>query len=308
MKSIPALLLLVLSFYGCAQSQSPGVFENHSDIGNPKKNGAVHYDAESQSYTLSGGGYNIWFGRDEFHYLYSKIKGDFILTANFQFIGGGTEPHRKIGWMLRGSLSDNATHVSAVVHGDGLTVLQWRELPGALMRDPEDQIVFSKKNLQVLQLERRGTLVTMRVANWGEPLQTIGSHELKLPDEIFAGLFICSHNPDVVEQAKVWNVRIEKTVADNYNGYSQPELNSKLEIINVSDGTRKVIHQSDKRLEAPNWMPDGKKLLFNAGGSLFTIPVAGGAPEKINTDFANRNNNDHGISFDGKWLAISHHR
>ena len=55
-------------------------------------------------------------------------------------------------------------------------------------------------------------------------------------------------------------------------------------------------------------MPDGKRLLFNQGGSIYTIPVEGGVPEKLNTGAMNRNNNDHVISFDGKMLAISHHR
>ncbi len=43
-------------------------------------------------------------------------------------------------------------------------------------------------------------------------------------------------------------------------------------------------------------------------GLLYKIPVEGGSLEKLNTGFANRNNNDHGISFDGKLLAISNHR
>lgn len=43
-------------------------------------------------------------------------------------------------------------------------------------------------------------------------------------------------------------------------------------------------------------------------GLLYKIPVGGGDIEKLNTGFADRNNNDHGISFDGKLLAISHHR
>jgi len=56
------------------------------------------------------------------------------------------------------------------------------------------------------------------------------------------------------------------------------------------------------------WMPDGKKLLFNDQGSLYTIPVEGGVPEKLNTGSAAKINNDHGISFDGKTLAISNSR
>jgi Tol biopolymer transport system component len=308
MKYLISLVFIATIFLCKAQDTPIGIFQNHADVGKPKKAGAVAYDVSSQVYTLSGAGYNIWFGRDEFHYAYNKIKGDFILTANFEFIGQGTDPHRKIGWMIRGSLNENAAHASAVVHGDGLTVLQWRELPGALMRDPEDEIFFPKKNVQVIQLERQGKKIIMRVAPKGEPLQLVGSHDMSaLPEEIFAGLYICSHNEDIVEQARVWNVRIDKPVPDSYNGYREGFLASRLEILDVFNGSRKVIHESDGRFEAPNWMPDGKRLLFNEGGSLFTIPITGGTPEKINTGNISRNNNDHGISFDGKMLAISSH-
>ena len=290
--------------------QSPvGIFENHQDIGNPKKAGGTLYDPANQEYKLSGSGYNIWFGRDEFHYTYKKLRGDFILTANFQFIGVGVDPHRKIGWMVRSSLDDNATHVSATLHGDGMTSFQRRALQGAFMRDPEDETKFPKSNPQIIQLERNNGTYILRVANWGEPLQIVKEYKHEtMGDEVFAGLFISSHNETVIEQATVWNVRIDKPVPDNYNGGSQGYLGSRLEIIKVSDGKRKIIHEAPTSFEAPNWMPDGKKLLFNQGGFLYKIPVEGGPTEKLNTDFANRNNNDHGISFDGKTLAISHQR
>jgi Tol biopolymer transport system component len=158
-------------------------------------------------------------------------------------------------------------------------------------------------------LERAGKKYIMRVANWGEPLQEVGSKVMEnLKDEVLAGLFICSHNADVMEEAKVWNVRIDQPVADSYNPDKEGYLGCRMEIINPFDGQRKVIYEAPGRFEAPNWMPDGKKLLFNMNGSLYKIPVEGGDLEKLNTDFANRNNNDHGISFDGKLLAISHHR
>ena len=81
-------------------AQNPvGIFTNHADIGNPKLKGAATYNLAEQSYNIKGAGYNIWFGRDEFHYAYNKIKGDFILTANFKILGKGVDPHRKIGWL-----------------------------------------------------------------------------------------------------------------------------------------------------------------------------------------------------------------
>ena len=99
------------------------------------------------------------------------------------------------------------------------------------------------------------------------------------------------------------NVRIDKPVADNYDGYKDGILGSRLEILHIADGHRKVIRESAGRFEAPNWMPDGKNLLINESGSIFKIPVDGGTPEKVNTGFADRNNNDHGISSDGKFVA-----
>jgi TolB protein len=307
MKSLLFVSLIAASLY--ARGQSPvGIFQNTGDIGNPKNAGSTTYDPATQAYTIKGAGYNVWFNRDEYQYAYNKIKGDFILTANFALQGEGKNPHRKVGWMVRHGADPEAAHASAVIHGDGLIAMQWRELRGAFMRDPEDEIFFPKKKASVIQVERSGNTIIMRVANWGEPLQLVGSHEMKnMPEEVLAGLFICSHEADVVEEARIWNVRIDKPVADNYNAGRDGYLGCRLELLNVTDGNRKVIHQSATRFEAPNWMPDGKQLLFNEGGSLYKIPIEGGTPEKLNTGFADRNNNDHVISFDGKMLAISHH-
>ncbi len=310
---------LVIFFYGVAFSQtnSVGIFSDYTDIGKPKNAGSSRYDESTQTYYLKGSGYNIWFNRDEFQYLYKKINGDFILTANFEFIGNKGNAHRKIGWMIRESADEAASHISAVTHGDGLTVLQWRAMRGANMRDPEDEIFFAKKsNFQIVQLERFGKKVTMRVANRGEPLQEVGSQEMpNMPDAVLVGLYINSHDSDAIEEAKVWNVRIDKPVANDYSPNPQIKLEPlkgvlgcRLETMNVFDGKRMIIHESTGKFEAPNWMPDGKKLLFNENGLLYTIPIQGGTPEKLNTGSANKINNDHGISFDGKTIAISSSR
>ncbi|MEO6221232.1 MAG: hypothetical protein ABIO81_12440, partial [Ginsengibacter sp.] len=301
--------LLLTGSFAIAQPNPVGDFQNHVDIGNPKLKGNVTYNTTDQSYTLKGAGYNIWFNRDELHYAYNKVKGDFILTANVKLLGEGKEGHRKIGWMVRASEQEDAAHMSATVHGDGLTVLQWRRLRGAHMRDPQDELFSMKKSPEIIQLERIGKIFIMRIANPGEPLQEIGRTDMiDMPDEALAGLFVCSHNPNVLEEGMAWNVRIEKTVPDNFNGYRDGVLSSRLELMNVFDGKRITVHKDSGRFEAPNWFPDGKKLLFNQGGSIYTIPVEGGKPEKLNTGDVARNNNDHVISFDGKMLGISSHR
>jgi TolB protein len=166
-----------------------------------------------------------------------------------------------------------------------------------------------KKNYSIIQVERKGKTIIMRAAHQFEPLQTIGTTDAaSLPDEVLVGLFICSHNAEVSEQARVWNVRIDRPVPETYNAYKEGFIGCRIETMTVADGNRKTIYESKTGLEAPNWTRDGKKLLYNKDGSIYTIPVEGGEPEKLNTGFADHNNNDHGISFDGKMLAISHHR
>jgi len=86
----------------------------------------------------------------------------------------------------------------------------------------------------------------------------------------------------------------------------QQGIISRLEILDVSSGERSTLYEFDGHLEAPNWTPDGHYLIYNSEGSLYRIPVTGGTPTKINTGFANRCNNDHGVTADGKTLIISH--
>ena len=219
MKSVYFLALLVFYNTTFAQNNGLGIFEQSADIGKPKNAGSSRYDAGTQTYYLKGSGYNIWFNRDEFQYLYKKISGDFILTANFQFMGDAGNGHRKIGWMIRESADDAAASVNAVIHGDGLAVLQWRPMRGAYMRDPEDEVFFAKKaNFQILQLERSGKKITMRIANWGEPLQEVTTQEMPyMKDSVLAGLYISSHDSDKTEEAMVWNVRIDRPVANDYS-------------------------------------------------------------------------------------------
>lgn len=87
----------------------------------------------------------------------------------------------------------------------------------------------------------------------------------------------------------------------------QTKVTSVLEIIDVESGQRTVVKQFPYRIEAPNWTPDGQWLVYNSGGRLYKIsPQAPGEPEEITTGFANRCNNDHVLSADGKHIALSH--
>lgn len=272
-----------------------GEFSAALDIGNPKVKGSSAYDADTQTYTLKGGGYNIWFNHDEFHFLSKKLKGDFLLSANFQLIGNEQgNGHRKTGWMIRETTDHDAVSINTCVHGDGLAVLQWRPMRGAYMRDPEEEIFFPKPYLgeAIIQLERVGKVITMRFAHPGEPLEEMGSINLPgLKDEVLIGPYVLAHDPDGLQEARVWNVRISTPVPPDWHPNRQVKmvsheglvLGTELETVEVATGMRKVIYESAARLASPAFSQDGREILFEQAGQPHSISAAGGAPQLSRT-------------------------
>ena len=113
-----------------ARGDDLGVFEGHGDIGKPGQAGSVVFEQEAHSYVLAGGGENMWFTNDAFHFVWKRVSGDFALQAAIEFLGSGGNAHRKACLMVRQSLSQDSAYVDVAVHGDGLTSLQFRETPG----------------------------------------------------------------------------------------------------------------------------------------------------------------------------------
>jgi len=271
-------------------------------IGNPKLSGSTSYNAETQTYTLKGAGENFWFAKDEGWFEFKKIKGDFILSANLAFIGEGVNEHRKIGVMIRSDFADNAAYVDCAVHGDGLTGMQFRSKNG----ENTDEVKAEISSPEFVQIERKGDKYIVRISKDNKPLETVSKKSFDLGENVLAGLFICSHDENVVESAKFWNVRLEVPAADGVDGYQQQSA-SRLEIIDIESGIRNVIYETSTHIEAPNWSRDGKFLLYNSGGRVYKFDLETKRSTVLNTGIATSNNNDHGISFDGKKIALSNH-
>ncbi len=85
-------------------------------------------------------------------------------------------------------------------------------------------------------------------------------------------------------------------------------MRSLLEIYDLASGHSRLVLQSDQRIEAPNWDPSGTSLLINGNGRLYRVPLDAPRMIEVDTGFATRCNNDHGISPDGKTIVISNHR
>lgn len=281
-------------------AQKIGVFENQNDVGKILHPGSGTYNASTGDYILSGSGTNIWFIHDDFHYVWKKIKGDFILQARGKLIGKGVEEHRKFGWMVRANLDSSSAMIAATIHGSGLTSLQYRKAPKTNVEEKQ----FTISGPDVIQLERKGNQYIMSVAHFGEPFVTEQITDVDLGDDVYVGLFICAHNKDVVEKVKFDNVRIIVPAKEDFVPYKD-YIGSSIETMDVLTGVRKILYTSAGSLQAPNWMHDGKSLIYNFNGSMYRINIQNRKPTLINTGLVKSNNNDHVISFNGQMLGLS---
>jgi hypothetical protein len=128
--------------------------------------------------------------------------------------------------------------------------------------------------------------------------------DIDFPQELYVGLFICSHNKDVVERAEFTNVRVIIPAKPDFRPY-RDYIGSHVEVMDVETGLRKIMFSATNSLQAPNWTPDNTALIYNSGGLMYRLDLATRKPALINTGMVRNNNNDHVLSFDGKVLGLS---
>jgi hypothetical protein len=277
-----------------------GIFENQTEVGNPSKAGSAELVAATGSYQVSGGGENMWFTNDAFHFVWKQVSGDFALQTAIEWRGAGGNAHRKACLMIRQSLDAGSPYVDVAVHGDGLTSLQFRESAGGVTHEIQANV----SQPALVGIGRQGETFFLTLPNsTGGPLAPAGPFiRIKLSDPIYVGLAVCSHDDKVLETARFSQVLLQPREA---RSDQKPVLHSTLEVVPINSKDRRVAYHTQDHLEAPNWTPDGQSLLFNSSGRILRLSVKGGNPIEIDTGFANRCNNDHGLSPDGTLLAIS---
>ena len=286
-----------------ANAAPTGLFESHIDVGSVLHPGTLQYDPAQGTYTVGGSGENMWSTADAFHFVWKKVTGDASLAADVWFLSKGGNEHRKAVLMVRQSLEADSAYADVALHGNGLTALQYRDEKGAATHEIQTQEIQPHiTGPQRFRIEKRGNFVYLFLGDGGKELHYSGaSMQVPLQGTYYVGIGVCSHDKDVVEKAVFTNVDLAADLAPA----AKTMLYSTLERVTIASTVRHVVYVAPERFEAPNWTHDGTSFLFNRNGSIYRLPVSGGEPALIDTGFANRCNNDHGISPDQTSLAIS---
>ena len=294
---------------GQTSNQDLGQFQGQGDFGTILHPGSGHYDASKDSYTISGSGANLWFGIDDFHYVWRKMAGDVAITGDIDFVGDKGNAHRKAVLMIRQSLDPHSIYADVARHGDGLTSLQYRDTTGA---DTHEIETYGKGPHRV-RIEKRGAYAYVSIPNANGDMAPSGAAiRVDIKGNFYIGLGVCSHDENVIETATFSNVKIERLSPLP----SQPVLHSTLESVIVASTDRRVRYTAPIHFEDPNWTPDGKALIFDQQGTLqhFVLddgihPIDSTVPRStssalIPTVPETNVNGDHGISPDGSLIAF----
>lgn len=202
-----------------------GIFEGKSDVGASKIVGTSSYNAKTQEYSITSAGYNIWYVRDEFHYLWKKVNGDISLAANIRFPKTEGYDDRKAVLVIRQSLDDDAKQAVVALHGVGMTHLAWRPEKGERVKDMEYRIgsrgaiaggespdTLVTNYPERIGIEKNGNAITLFMSLDGEPMSQFGAPiQLKFKEPFYVGIGFCSHLPEEADTAILSHVVFENS-------------------------------------------------------------------------------------------------
>lgn len=204
MRLLPFLVLLTLPI----AAQTAGKLEpftTKGDVGEPALAGSTKFDMAGNAFRITGAGANIWAKADQFQYLWREISGDATLAASIHFEGQGAD-HRKACLMFRHGMETDAPYVDAVLHGNGLTALQWRNAKGEMTNGVHFPINAPAR----LRIERKGNVFTIfAAAKEGAELHELGSTQVALGNPVNIGLAVSAHKADVRETAVFSDVKLD---------------------------------------------------------------------------------------------------
>jgi hypothetical protein len=209
-------------------NKSIGIFEGQSDIGAALVPGSSSYDSTMKQYTITSAGYNVWYVRDEFRYLWKKMSGDVSLAADINYPDSLGFDDRKAILVIRQSLDDDSKEAIVALHGGGMIHLAWRPenalrikdmeyrigsrggLPGG--KSPDDLVIAHAKRIGI---EKHGDSFALFVSMDGEPMHQFGAPiRLHIDEPFYAGIGFCSHLPDKADTAILSNIVLLNAAGD----------------------------------------------------------------------------------------------
>jgi TolB protein len=251
--------IIAILLVGTAQAAPVGSFTDASDVGAVGRAAEASYEPETGTYTMGASGDNIWGERDAFGFVWKGTTGDAAISARIELQAEDGHAHRKAGLMLRQSMAPDSAYVDVVVHGDGLTSLQFRSEAGGATRE----VQCARQAPSAVRLEKRGDYVSLLLADINGKFEPSGcTIKVPLRGGYYAGLIVCAHDNTAFTTAKFRHVSLGLLPKRN-------EIRtSAIELISLDSLSRKIVYRSTSRLDSPSFTAAGNAICFREDGRL----------------------------------------
>ncbi len=184
--------------------------------------GSASYDPASKQYTITSAGYNVWYSRDEFRYLWKKMSGDVSMAADITYPDPNGYEDRKAVLIVRQDLDDDSKEALVALHGGGMIQLAQRPEKDVRVKDTEYRIggrglpagkspdslvpILAKR----IGIEKKGDSFTLFVSVDGEAMHQFGPPmQLHIDGPFYVGIGFCPHLPDKTDTAVLSHVTLE---------------------------------------------------------------------------------------------------
>ena len=280
MKNFIPAMAATLAFSSAPEALSAplGEFTQLSDVGAVSRASEAAFDKSSGTYTFGASGDNLWAARDAFGFLWKQSHGDLALAARIEIQGTSAQGHRKAGLMFRQTLDADSAYADAVVHGDGLTSLQFRSERGG----PTREVQCAARAPTLLRLEKRGDYVQLSLGNEDGMFEDSGCViRIALRGAFYAGLLVCAHDDNAFETALFKHVILGKPPKR-----SETPMYA-IELLPLGSLDRKVLYRYNLPLDSASFTATGDALCFRQAGQLQRLSLTVGAqPELIGAENA----------------------
>jgi hypothetical protein len=186
-----------------------GIFDGQSDIGSAVVPGSASFDAASGQYTIHSAGYNIWYTRDEFRYLWKKMTGDVSLAADVTFPNPNGYGDSKVVLVIRQSLDDDSKEAMLGEHAAGMIHLAQRPSTGVMITDMQYRFGGGLNGIHAKRvgIEKHGDSIAIFISLTGEPMHQFGPPiQIHFTEPFYVGIGFCSHLPATVDTGIASNV------------------------------------------------------------------------------------------------------
>lgn len=160
--------------------------QQSTDIGSPAIRGSARYS--SGTYTITGGGGDIWDRADRFHFVYQPMTGNGEVLVRVASLTN-THAWAKAGVMIRESLAADSRQASMVITPTSGQAFQRRQDPGAYSVHKSGG---SGAAPGWVRLVRNGSTIEAYRSSTGSSWTRVGSDTIAMGNTVYVGLAVSS--------------------------------------------------------------------------------------------------------------------